>query len=52
VRDLFPLLRESFSSNATSLGNYLLIEHEYESGIPIRPGDGKYVGPASEGKGA
>jgi len=52
VRDLLPLRRESFSSNATSLGKYLLIEHEYERGIPIRPDDGKYVGPASEGTGA
>jgi len=51
VSYLFPLRRESFSSNATSLGNDLFIEYEYERGIPIRPDDGKYVGPASEGKG-
>jgi len=28
------------------------IEYEYERGIPIRPDDCKYVGPASEGTGA
>jgi hypothetical protein len=52
VRDLPPLRRESFSSNETSLGNYLFIEYEYERGIPIRPDDGEYVGSASEGTGA
>jgi hypothetical protein len=52
--------RESFASSSSRAlhfqcnftGKLSFIEYEYERGIPIRPDDGKYVGPASEGTGA